>query len=66
LTEVYEELEEDAKQLGLMVHTHTQTKKKKIVSALESRRKLEDLHIVNTIFDGVSNFKYLGNVSDNK
>jgi hypothetical protein len=37
-----------------------------IVSALDSRRKLEDLHIGNNIFEGVSNFKYLGNVIDNE
>jgi hypothetical protein len=37
-----------------------------IVSPLESRRKLEDLHIGNKISEGVSNFKYLGNVTDNE
>jgi hypothetical protein len=37
-----------------------------IVSALESRQKLEDLYTGNKIFEGVSNFKYLGNVTDNE
>jgi hypothetical protein len=37
-----------------------------IVSALEFRRKLEDLHIGNKSFEEVSNFKYLGNVIDNE
>jgi hypothetical protein len=36
------------------------------MSASESRRKPKDLHTGNTIFGGVSNFKYLGNVIDNE
>jgi hypothetical protein len=36
------------------------------MSASELRRKLKDLYIGNTIFEGVSNFKYLGNVIDNE
>jgi hypothetical protein len=33
-----------------------------IMSALELKRKWEDLHIGNKMFEAESNFKYLGNV----
>jgi hypothetical protein len=36
------------------------------VLALETRPKLEDLHIGNTVSEGVSNFKYSGNVIHNE
>jgi hypothetical protein len=57
-------LEEKAEQIGLIVN-YKKTKYV-IVSALESRWKLEVLHIGNKIFDGVSDFKYLGNLFDNE
>jgi hypothetical protein len=65
LIKVYEELEE-AEQMGLILNCKKKKSKYMIVSALESRRKLEDLHIGNKIFEGVSNFKYFGNVIDNE
>jgi hypothetical protein len=34
-----------------------------IMSASELRQKPKDLHIGNKVFEGVSNFKYLGNVN---
>lgn len=37
-----------------------------IMSASELRWKPKDLHIENKMFEGVSNFKYLWNVIDNK
>jgi hypothetical protein len=37
-----------------------------IVSALESRRKLEELHVGNKTVEGLYNFKYLGDVIDNE
>jgi hypothetical protein len=64
LIEVYEELKEEAEQMGLIVNC--KRTKHMIVSTLESRRKLEDVHTRNNIFEGVSNFKYLVNVTDNE
>jgi sorting nexin-29 len=65
LIEVYEELEEEPEQMGLIANCKKKIKYM-IVPALEPKQKLEDLHIGEKIFEGVSNFKYLGNVIDNE
>ena len=36
------------------------------MSAVRNRRELQNLRIGNKIFEGVSEFKYLGNIIENK
>jgi hypothetical protein len=65
LIEVYEEFEQATEKIGLIVNCKKKTKYM-IMSASELRRKSKDLHTGNKVFEGVSNFKYLGNVIDNE
>lgn len=58
--EVYGKLEAEAEQIVLIVN-ETKTKYM-IMSASESRRKLEDLVVGNKTLQGVTNFRYFGNV----
>jgi hypothetical protein len=58
IIEIYKEMGEKARKLGLEVNKRKT--KYMIISTSESRRKLQDLKIEGKLFSGVSSFKYLG------
>lgn len=64
LVELYEELEQRAESLGLVVN-EAKTKYM-VVSASEAIREPQDLVIGAKKFEGVARFKYLGNMLDNE
>uniref|UniRef100_A0A8D8V6E2 Craniofacial development protein 2 n=1 Tax=Cacopsylla melanoneura TaxID=428564 RepID=A0A8D8V6E2_9HEMI len=63
LIEMYKDLEERGKELGLVIN-EAKTKHMKL-SATEERRQVEDLVIDDKRFQGVSQFKYLGEIVSN-
>uniref|UniRef100_A0A8D8X0K2 Craniofacial development protein 2 n=1 Tax=Cacopsylla melanoneura TaxID=428564 RepID=A0A8D8X0K2_9HEMI len=63
LIEIYKELEEKGKTLGLVIN-EAKTKYMKL-SAAEERRQIEDLVIDDKTFQGVGQFKYLGEIVSN-
>ncbi|KAL1445920.1 hypothetical protein WDU94_013975 [Cyamophila willieti] len=63
LIEVYKEIEEYGKELGLRVNENKTEYMK--VSASEERRTMEDLTVGDKVFKAVSQFKYLGEIVTN-
>jgi predicted aspartyl protease len=61
---MYEHLETEAKKIGLLVNERRT--KYMYMSAVGSTRELQNLRIGNKEFEGVSEFKYLGNIIENK
>jgi hypothetical protein len=64
LTQMYEHLEIEARKIGLLVNERKP--KYMFTSAAGNTRGPQNLRIVNKEFEGVSEFKYLGNIIENK
>jgi hypothetical protein len=61
---MYEHLETEARKIGLLVNERKT--KYMFMSAAGNTRGLQNLRIGNKEFEGVSEFKYLGNIIENK
>jgi hypothetical protein len=61
---MYEELEKETEEMGLIINENET--KYMAVSTSENRRIPCSLKIGNKTFDGVNNFVYLGNKTDNE
>jgi hypothetical protein len=61
---MYEELEKEAEEMGLIINGK-KTKYRAVLTS-ENRRKPQSLKIGNKTFEGVNNFVYLGNIIDNE
>jgi sorting nexin-29 len=64
LTQIYEYLDTEARKIGLLVNERKT--KYMFMSAVGNTRGLQNLRIRNKEFEGVSEFKYLGNIIENK
>ena len=63
LTQMYDRLETEARKIGLLVNERKT--KYMFMTAAENARKPHNLRIGNKEFEGVSEFKYLGNMIEN-
>lgn len=63
LIALFKELEGEAEELGLVINVDKT--KYMIMSADQNRRKAQDLEIDDKVFEGVTHYKYLGNIIDN-
>ncbi|KAI5752917.1 hypothetical protein M8J77_021772 [Diaphorina citri] len=63
LVEVFKQIEESGKELGLVINESKTVYMK--MSASEDRRRIDNLKIGETTFNGVANFKYLGEIVSN-
>ena len=61
---MYEHLETEARRIGLLVSE--KKTKYMFMSAVRNMRELQNLRIGNKEIEGVSEFKYLGNITENK
>ena len=64
LTQMYEHLETEAREIGLLVNERKS--KYMFMSAAGNIREPQNLRIGNKEFEVVSEFKYLGNIIENK
>jgi hypothetical protein len=61
---MYEDLETEARKIDLLVNERKT--KYMFMSAAGNIREPQNLRIGNKVFEGVSDFKYLGNIIENK
>jgi hypothetical protein len=61
---MYEHLETEARKIGLLVNERKT--EYMFMSAAGNTRRLQNLRIENKEFEGVSEFKYLGHIIENK